>query len=263
MSICRVEKNSNYTIMSNYHLRDDNLTLKAKGLLSLILSLPESWDYTVNGLVSICKENRTAVNSALDELKDNGYLIVVKKLPSQTDSGRFEYEYNFFESPKKQDGKKQGIENLYVENQHIENPQQLNKDKVNKDKVNKDLKNAKKSKTKKDRYLDKVLGKFAEYDFSDKVMDKILDFYSDRIDKGDYPADNQLTLTLDTLASTDENSQLEAINNSIRNGYKGVFIQQTNTGKKQSYRLDKTDKESVDDHNKRVESMMNNPKYIF
>ena len=49
MSICRVEKNSNYTVMSNYHLRDDNLTLKAKGLLSLVLSLPDNWDYTVKG----------------------------------------------------------------------------------------------------------------------------------------------------------------------------------------------------------------------
>jgi hypothetical protein len=262
MSICRVEKNSNYTVMSNYHLRDDNLTLKAKGLLSLVLSLPDNWDYTVNGLVSICKENRTAINSALEELKNNGYLVVIKKLPSQTDSGRFEYEYNFFESPKKQDGKKQGTENLYVENQHIEKPQQLNKDKVNKDKVNKDLKNEKKSKTKKDRYLDKVLGKFAEYEFSEKVMDKILDFYSDRIDKGDYPAENQLTLTLDTLAGVDEHSQLEAINNSIRNGYKGIFIN-TQKSSKQSYRLDNTDKESIEDHNSRVDSMMNNPRFIF
>ena len=60
--------------MSNYHLRDRNLTLKTKGLLSIMLSLPEDWDYSIKGLVSICKENETAVRSALKELETNGYL---------------------------------------------------------------------------------------------------------------------------------------------------------------------------------------------
>ena len=57
MSVFRVEKNKNYTTMSNYHLRDRNLTLKTKGLLSIMLSLPEDWDYSIKGLVSICKES--------------------------------------------------------------------------------------------------------------------------------------------------------------------------------------------------------------
>lgn len=260
MSICRVDKSKNYTVMSNTHLKDKNLSLKAIGLLSKVLSLPEEWDYTVNGLVAICKENQTAINSALEELKKFGYLEVIKKLPNETESRRFEYEYNFYEIPKKQDGKKQGIENLCVEKQYIENPIQLNKDKLNKDKLNKDI-NKKPRKSKKDICLDKILGKLEEYDFSEKVKEKILDFYSDRIDKNDYPADNQLSLTLDTLASTDEYNQLEAINNSIRNGYKGIFINKPSS--KQSYRLDSTDTESVEEHNKRVEGMVNNPRFIF
>ena len=56
MAVIRIEKNKNYTVMSNYHLRDKNLSLKAKGLLSIMLSLPEGWHYNVRGLASICKE---------------------------------------------------------------------------------------------------------------------------------------------------------------------------------------------------------------
>ena len=70
MAIIRVEKQKNYTVMSNHHLQDGNLSLKAKGLLSMMLSLPEDWVYSVEGLVSLCKEGRDAVRSALAELED-------------------------------------------------------------------------------------------------------------------------------------------------------------------------------------------------
>ena len=73
MAIIRVEKQKNYTVMSNHHLQDGNLSLKAKGLLSMMLSLPEDWVYSVEGLVSLCKEGRDAVRSALTELEDTGY----------------------------------------------------------------------------------------------------------------------------------------------------------------------------------------------
>ena len=56
MAVCRVEKNKNYTTMSNFHLRDPNLSNKARGLLSTMLSLPEDWDYTTRGLAKICKD---------------------------------------------------------------------------------------------------------------------------------------------------------------------------------------------------------------
>ena len=72
MAIIRVEKQKNYTVMSNHHLQDGNLSLKAKGLLSMMLSLPEDWVYSVEGLVSLCKEGRDAVRSALTELEDTG-----------------------------------------------------------------------------------------------------------------------------------------------------------------------------------------------
>lgn len=74
MPVFRVEKNANYTTMSNYHLRDTGISLKAKGLLSMCLSLTESWDYSVNGLAAISKEGRDAVLSAVRELEQAGYI---------------------------------------------------------------------------------------------------------------------------------------------------------------------------------------------
>ena len=72
MAIFRVSKNRNYTVMSNYHLKDRALTLKSKGLLSMMLSLPEEWDYTTRGLASICKEGVDAIGASLKELEAGG-----------------------------------------------------------------------------------------------------------------------------------------------------------------------------------------------
>ena len=74
MPVFRVEKNKDYTSMSNYHLKDERLTLKAKGLLSLMLSLPEEWDYSVRGLEKICLESKNTINSILNEIERYGYL---------------------------------------------------------------------------------------------------------------------------------------------------------------------------------------------
>lgn len=74
MAVCRVEKTSNYTVMSNYHLDDKRLSLKARGLLSTILRLPEDWDYTVGGLAALCRDGKDAIRSALEELEAAGYI---------------------------------------------------------------------------------------------------------------------------------------------------------------------------------------------
>lgn len=129
----RVNKTKNYTVMSNYHLKDKRLSLKAKGLLSLMLSLPENWDYSVKGLVSLCKEGSSSVETGLKELKKYGYLSLDKIPPSKTESGRFEYIYNIYECPDDKQGheilgvEKQGVENLGLEILWIEN-HPLNKD---------------------------------------------------------------------------------------------------------------------------------------
>ena len=75
MAVFRVQKTQNYTIMSNHHLRNKALSLKAKGLLALMLSLPEDWDYTTRGLASICKEGVDSVCATVRELEAAGYII--------------------------------------------------------------------------------------------------------------------------------------------------------------------------------------------
>ena len=85
MAIFRVEKNKNYTVMSNYHLKDKSLTLKSKGLLSLILSLPAEWNYTTRGLAAICKEGVYCIGASLRELEVAGYL---ERIQLRDDRGR-------------------------------------------------------------------------------------------------------------------------------------------------------------------------------
>lgn len=74
MPVVRINKTQNYTVMSNYHFREKEMSLKAKGLLSIMLSLPDDWDYSISGLVAICKENETEIKSILKELEEFGYL---------------------------------------------------------------------------------------------------------------------------------------------------------------------------------------------
>lgn len=74
MAVCRIEKTRDYTVMANHHLRNKALSLKAKGLLSLMLSLPENWDYTVKGLAYICKDGIDSINGAIKELETTGYM---------------------------------------------------------------------------------------------------------------------------------------------------------------------------------------------
>ena len=74
MSVIRIHKNSNFTVMSNYHFKEKKMSLKAKGLLSLMLSLPDDWNYSVSGLVTLSKDGKDSVMSALGELETFGYL---------------------------------------------------------------------------------------------------------------------------------------------------------------------------------------------
>lgn len=162
MSVIRVQKSKNFTTMSNIHLRDKELSLKAKGLMSVMLSLPDDWNYSVAGLCAICKEKETSVKNTLNELRDRRYVIVERIEPSKETGGRIQYEYFVYEQPQgdenkkvdvkeaykakqeqeKQPLEKQGSENLWVENLAVENMGGLlntnipSTDKVNTDEVN-------------------------------------------------------------------------------------------------------------------------------
>ena len=97
MAVYRVQRTRDYTVMSNYHLKDKGLTLKSKGLLSMILSLPEEWNYTTRGLASICKEGVDAIGAALRELEAAGYIVRHKLRDRQ---GRIsDTEYVIYEQP--------------------------------------------------------------------------------------------------------------------------------------------------------------------
>lgn len=140
MSVFRVNKTSNYTIMSNYHFRDNRLSLKAKGLLSEMLSLPDDWDYSLAGLLSINKEETAAIKSALGELKDAGYVTITRLNPNETNSKKIEWVYDIYETPI-QCKENQSVENQPIENQSVENPMQLNTNKQNTKKtITKELK---------------------------------------------------------------------------------------------------------------------------
>ena len=97
MPVFRVERNKGYTVMSNYHLRDKSLSLKAKGLLSQILSLPEDWDYTLSGLCYINRESKDAIRSAVNELERAGY---IERHQTTDEGGKFSSnEYIIHEQP--------------------------------------------------------------------------------------------------------------------------------------------------------------------
>ena len=97
MAVFRIERTKNYTVMSNYHLRDKALSLKSKGLLSMMLSLPEDWNYTTRGLAKICKEGVDAIGGALRELETAGYIVRHQLRDRQ---GRIsDTEYVIYEQP--------------------------------------------------------------------------------------------------------------------------------------------------------------------
>lgn len=104
--------------MSNYHLRDKNLSYKAKGLLSFMLSLPEDWDYSINGLVSISKESRDGIRSILKELQEHHYVEIEKV---RGNKGYFEYNYLIYEIPHFIDLENEQ-NNPDTENPHLDNP---------------------------------------------------------------------------------------------------------------------------------------------
>ena len=101
MAVCRIEKTKDYTVMANHHLRNKELSLKAKGLLSLMLSLPEDWDYTVKGLAYICKDGIDSINGAIKELEVTGYM---SRQRVRNDKGQLaNTEYTIREYPKATD----------------------------------------------------------------------------------------------------------------------------------------------------------------
>lgn len=130
MSVVRVHKNANFTVMSNYHFKEKKMSLKAKGLLSLMLSLPDDWDYSIAGLATLSKDGKDSIMSALGELEKFGYLARTRLT---NDKGQFAgVEYNIYEQPQeKPNAEKPKSANEDAENANAEKPPQLNTNSIN------------------------------------------------------------------------------------------------------------------------------------
>ena len=131
MAVFRVERTAGYTVMSNHHLRNKNLSLKAKGLLSQMLSLPEDWDFTLAGLSYINREKIDAIREAIRELEKAGYVVRTRERDGK---GRLRgADYVIYEQPQQPVSDLPALDNPMLENPTLEkpmleNPTQLNKD---------------------------------------------------------------------------------------------------------------------------------------
>ena len=171
MSVFKKESSENYTIMSNYHLQDNNLSLKAKGLLSVMLSLPDEWDYSSRGLSTICKETKDTINKILKELEESGYL---ERKAVYLNGKISDWEYIIHSNNlciKKQDIEKQDIDIQDIEKQDIES-YDGNKILTNKLLNNKLLNNKKKN------------NKKEKENFNQSLFDKFWNAYPKKVSKG-------------------------------------------------------------------------------
>lgn len=144
MATFRVNKTNNYTVMANYHLRDRRLSLKGKGLLSLMLSLPEEWDYSINGLATLSADGVSSIRATLQELELYGYLVrtAIRKNGRITD-----WQYDIYEVGRNGEDapvdeflqvENQEVESPVVENQQVENRRQINTKESSKEELSKD-----------------------------------------------------------------------------------------------------------------------------
>jgi hypothetical protein len=149
MAVFRVEKTRDYTVMSNYHIKDRSLSLKAKGLLSMMLSLPDEWNYSTRGLAAICKEGVDSIGTALKELEKSGYIVRNQLRDSK---GKIsDTEYIIYERPIHTDDgtphtANPDTENPYMDNPdmdtpYTDNPAQLNTNRSITNSENKDIEN--------------------------------------------------------------------------------------------------------------------------
>lgn len=215
MSIFRVEKNSNYTVMANYHLRDKELSFKAKGLLSYMLSLPEDWDYSLNGLASVSKEGIKAIKNIVSELKEQGYLKINK---IRKENGQYQYEYLIREIP-------EGIEPEYQKGDAVKGESvkgiQINTNKQNtKEQIDKEDKSKKSSFFSGLNSLTKIIIKENYISEYDAELFKYNNLFEELIKKYDYEV--ILKITWYIIRHTDGNNFLDEEGNVIENKF-GYF----------------------------------------
>lgn len=233
MAKFKIHKSKDYTIMSNIHLKEKEMSLKAKGLLSVMFSLPENWNYSIDGLVAICKENETAIKSTLDEIKSFGYLTVTKLLPNKTKSGRIEYVYDIYEIPK-QEGRKQALENLPLEFLPLENQGQL---------ITKVLSNTHTSNNKHSNTKISIHEIINEYHFSEDVKFKIFEWLEYKKEKNQGYKEKGFRAfckqRLEEISKYGDRYVIDMIDYSMCQNYSGLFPPKTNNDKKPTTEVEK------------------------
>ena len=214
MNIVKREKSKNYTTISNVFLRDKNLSIKAKGLLAVVMSLPEDWDFTINGICSVLKEGKTAIYSAIQELKDCGYCNVdICRNEKGIITGN---DYTFREFPN--EGNPYS-EEPHSDFRHTENQTQIIKEETNNgnDKIKK-IEKEDKSSSKKTYDLSFVDGKYMS------TFTEWLEYKSERKEK--YKTESSLKACYNRLLKlSGDNPQIaaEIVQQSIANNYAGLF----------------------------------------
>ena len=214
MSIMRIHKTKNFTVMSNYHFKEKGMSLKAKGLLSLMLSLPDDWNYSISGLVKLSKDGKDSVMSALTELEKFGYLTRVRMT---NEKGQFSgVEYNIYEQPQEvyPIAEEQNAAKQNEEKQNADKPPQLNT-KLTKNSNNKIIYNI-------NNYIDIL----------DTIGDSYLRnlycyFLDNRASMGDPLTRKGLELLIERvreLAGLDVGKQKELIRTAVINNWKNVYL---------------------------------------
>ena len=240
MAVIRTIKNENYTTMCNTHLRDKNLSLKAKGLLSMMLSLPDKWHYSVKGLEGICKESKNTINSVLNELEDNNYLVRRRRYCNGKIS---EWEYIIFENNENHDEELLHLKNEDIENEDIENEDIENEDIENRDvyKITKEL-NTKELNTKElntNEYKEKNIKKesvnsvIAEYTENKELQDALHGFVEMRTKARKPLTVRAMKLSLNVLdnLAVDDVTKIAIVNQSIVHSWLTFYkLQNNNNG---------------------------------
>lgn len=193
MSVARVHHNKNYTCMSNYHFQDKTLSLKAKGLLSLMLSLPDTWDYSVAGLATLSSDGETSVRTAVKELEEHSYL---HRTPVRECGRIIDWEYDIYEQPKEiLDVENQQVENLALDSEYNKVRKQSNTKKVNTSNSKELLQNSDfqfgKAKPKKDNLYTKCVTLVDDFisthNCGNVVRSKLIDYLNYRMSVKDKP----------------------------------------------------------------------------
>lgn len=233
MSVIRVNNTKGFTVMSNYHFQDKEISLKAKGLLGLMLSLPSNWDYSVNGLVAIVKENKAAVQTALKELEEHKYL---KRTRVQDETGRFDYIYDIYEKPydKLPCTENQCTDIQCTEVQCTENQPQINTNKQITNKQNtKELNtNEYKEKNIKKESVNSVISSYTE---NKDLQDALHGFVEMRTKARKPLTTRAMKLSLNKLneLALDDVTKIAIVNQSIMHNWLTFYKLQNNNGPKQ------------------------------